>query len=120
MDVPRSPSIPLGPMTRSRAKAIEDKVNSLLLELPFSTHESWILPQAETLCVLRYLEEVHVTSTFNGQDGADTKREGQEGELPQKLHAPDDQPRMSDPWLRPVADRGPCTPSLRHSFAPRL
>ena len=34
MDVPTSPSTPLGPMTRARAKAIEDKVNSLLSKLP--------------------------------------------------------------------------------------
>ena len=57
MDVSTSPTTPLGPMTRARAKAIEDKVNSLLSELPLSTHETWLLPQAETLCVIRYLEE---------------------------------------------------------------
>ena len=65
-------------MTRAQAKAIEDKVNSLLSELPLSIHGTWLLPQAETLCVLRYLEESHGTSTSNGQDDEDIKREGQE------------------------------------------
>ena len=68
-------------MTRARAKAIGDKVNSLLSELPLSTHETWLLPHVETLCVIRCLEESHETGTFNGQDGEDTKREDQEEEL---------------------------------------
>ena len=77
-------------MTRARAKAIEDKVNPLLSELPLSTHETWLLPQAETLCVTRYLEEGHGAATSNGQDGEDTKCEGQEEELPLKLQPSDD------------------------------
>ena len=87
MDVPTSPTTPLGPMTRARAKSIEDKVNSLLSELPLSTHETWLLPQTETLCVLRYREESHGTSTSNRQDGKPTDREGQEEELPEKTLA---------------------------------
>ncbi|SPT17767.1 unnamed protein product [Triticum aestivum] len=97
MDLPTSPTTPLGPMTRARAKAIEDKVNSLLSELPLSTHETWLLPQTETLCVLRYLEESHGTSTSKGQDGKATNHEGQEEELPEKIQPPDDR---SDPDVR--------------------
>ena len=51
MDLPSSPTTPLGPMTRARARAIETKVNSLLSELPLSTYETWLLPQAKILCV---------------------------------------------------------------------
>ena len=72
-------------MTRARAKAIEDKVNSLLSELPLAIHETWLLPQAETLCVIRHLKERHGAATSNGQDSEDTKCEGQEEELPWKL-----------------------------------
>ena len=50
MDVPTSLSTPLGPMTRARAKPIEDKVNSLLSELPLTTHETWLLPHLKTMC----------------------------------------------------------------------
>ena len=48
-------------MTRARAKAIEDKVNSLLSEIPLPTHETWLLPQTETLCVIRYNAEEEAT-----------------------------------------------------------
>ena len=51
MGASATPPTPLGPMTRARAKAIEDKVNSLLSELPLTTHETWLLPHSETLCV---------------------------------------------------------------------
>ena len=57
MDASTSPSTPRGPMTRARSKAIEDKVNSLLSEIPLSTQETWLLPQTETLCVIRYNAE---------------------------------------------------------------
>ena len=77
MDLPTSPTTPLGPMTRARAKAIEDKVNSLLFELPLSMHETWLLPQVETLCVIRYMEESHGAATSIGQDNEDTKRQTQ-------------------------------------------
>ena len=51
MDVPTFPSTPLGPMTRARAKAIKDKVNSLLSELPIPTtrHGYYLI---QKLCVL--------------------------------------------------------------------
>ena len=77
-------------MTRARAKAIEDKVKSLLSELPLSTHEIWLLPQAETLCVIRYLEEGHGIATLNGEGGEDTKYKEQEEELRGNLQPPDD------------------------------
>ena len=87
MDISTSPSTPLGPMTRARAKAIEDKVNSLLSELPLPTHETWLLPHMDTLCVIRFLEESHGTSTSIGQDDKATNREGQEEDLPEKTPA---------------------------------
>ena len=71
-------------MTGARAKAIEDKVKSLLSELPLSIHETWLLPQAETLCVIRYLEESHGAATSSRQDGEDTKCQGQEEGLPHR------------------------------------
>ena len=49
-------------MTRARSKAIEDKVNLLLSEIPLSTQETWLLPQTETLCVIRYNTEEEATS----------------------------------------------------------
>ena len=115
MDVPTSPSTPLGPVTRARAKAIEDKVNSLLSELPLPTHETWLLPHSETLCVIRCLEMSHATATYKSQDGDDPKHNGQEEELQQKLQALDVRPC---PDVRRVPGHGRPDPSgrpvLRH------
>ena len=54
-------------MTRAQARAILSEVNSLLVELPFDPFETWLLPQTETLCMLRY----HVSNQGEGvvQDG---------------------------------------------------
>ncbi|KAF6988987.1 hypothetical protein CFC21_006391 [Triticum aestivum] len=116
MDASTSPTTPLGPMTRARAKAIKDKVNSLLSELPLSTHETWLLPQVETICVIRYLEEGHGTATSNGEDDKDTEYEGQEEELPKKLQPPDNrsEPDVRRLKLQPPDDRsGPVIRRLK-------
>ena len=57
MDLPTSPQVPSGPMTRARARALETEVTSLLSELPFDSGETWLIPQAEVLCVIRYEED---------------------------------------------------------------
>ena len=57
MDPPTSPQVPRGPMTRARARALKTEVTSLLSELPFDSSETWLLPQAEVLCVFRYEED---------------------------------------------------------------
>ena len=43
-----------GPWTRARARAIENEVNSFLFELHSNSFESWVLPQTEVLCMIRY------------------------------------------------------------------
>ena len=97
MDLPMSPTTPLGPMTRARAKPIETKVNFLLSELPLHTCETWLIPQAETLCVIRCLEKGHGSVTPNGQDGKDTKYKEQEEGLPEVYtHWTTGLDRMSD------------------------
>ena len=109
MDLPSSHQVTSGPMTRARARALETKVNSLLSELPLSMHENWLLPQVETLCVIRCLEEGHGPTTLNRQDGEESKFMGQEEEL---LKVPrlrtTDEPRTSDdlqaPDVRPSLD----------------
>ena len=108
MDISTSPTTPLGPMTRARAKAIKDKVNSLLSELPLSTYETWLLPQEETLCVIRYLEEGHGLAMPNGQGGKDTKYNDQEEELPGIYnHWTTGTCRTSDAWELQLASRVP-------------
>ena len=78
MDLPSSHQVTSGPMTRERARDLKTKVNSLLSELPLSMHENWLLPQVETLCVIRCLEEGDRPTTLNGQDSEGAKFMGQE------------------------------------------
>jgi hypothetical protein len=42
-------------MTRARAKALHDKVNSLLITLDLDTPLDGMLLTADTLCVIRYI-----------------------------------------------------------------
>ena len=112
MDVPTSPSTPLGPMTRARAKAIEDQVNSLLSELPIPTHETWLLPHSETLCVIRCLETSHGAATPKSQDGEAPNQDEQEEELPRSYRRrTTDSVRTSDE-SQDTDDRTP--PDVRH------
>ena len=50
----RPSSPPRGPMTRSRAKAIHQEVNSLLSTLTLNSPLDGMLPHANMLCVIRY------------------------------------------------------------------
>lgn len=59
MDPTPTPQAPTRPVTRARARAIESKVNSLLFALPMHSHETWLPPQSETLCILRYQGSGH-------------------------------------------------------------
>ena len=70
MDLPSPHQVPSGPMTRSRARAIETEVTSLLSQFHFDAHETWLLPQMETLCIL----------TYQGVSHGDTKEQGESGE----------------------------------------
>ena len=68
------------------------------------------------LCVIRYLEESHGTTTLNGQDGKDPKREDQEEELLWKLQAPDDRPGTD---VRPLEDATAERRKTGQSYRPR-
>jgi len=46
-----------GPVTRSRAKKIQQEVHTLLCEIHFNINENYILPKYSTLIVLRYIEK---------------------------------------------------------------
>ncbi|KAK1648292.1 hypothetical protein QYE76_066097 [Lolium multiflorum] len=79
----RPTSPPSGPMTRARAKALHDKVNSLLTTLDLGTPLDGMLPHADTLCVIRYVEHQDP-----GEDDTPWSREGEEQlveKMPKKL-----------------------------------
>ena len=51
---PTPPSPPSGPMTRARAKALHDKVNSLLSTFDLGSTLHGMLLHSDMLCVIRY------------------------------------------------------------------
>ena len=62
-------------MTRARARALETEVTSLLSQFPFDSHETWLLPQTETLCILRYQGVSHGEAKEQGESEAEDMRE---------------------------------------------
>ena len=47
----------IGPITRSRAKKLQQEVNALLCEIHFNINENYILPKSCTLLLLRFTKE---------------------------------------------------------------
>ncbi|KAK1628063.1 hypothetical protein QYE76_002378 [Lolium multiflorum] len=106
---PRPTSPPSGPMTRARAKAIHDKVNSLLTTLDLDTPLDGMLPHAETLCVIRYMEH-----QGPGKDETSWSREGEEQQnlemnMEPKPTSPEERQGRKGRW--PVT--GPVRPAPR-------
>jgi hypothetical protein len=51
--------IATGPITRSRAKKIQQEVHALLYEFQLNTSDNFMLPKSCMLILLRYMEENH-------------------------------------------------------------
>ena len=49
--------IRIGPITRARAKLLEQQVNSLLIESEYFIHENCLLPKSLFVCILRFVEQ---------------------------------------------------------------
>ena len=96
-------------MTRARACAIENEVNSFLFNSHFDSCEDWILPQTETVFMLRYQEddsEKERTETrATTKQGKEEKKEKKQG--PQPLDTPGARP----PWPRVPGLLGPGCPA---------
>jgi hypothetical protein len=52
--------IRLGPITRARAKLLEQQVNSLLADYDNFIHENFILPNSLHICMIRYEYEASI------------------------------------------------------------
>ena len=74
------PSPPSGPMTRSRAKALQDKVNSLLYMCDFDPTLDGTLPHANALCILRFepLRRLQESMDVGHEDGQEADRRSEE------------------------------------------
>src|SRR3989337_2565872 len=90
-----TPQAPSGHTMRPRPYAIGHKVNSLLSEPSLSTYETWLLPHAWTLHILRYNRDDHGGSKDQGQawKRRRKKKNGQDSTCPGH---PDPQPDDPD------------------------
>ena len=72
-------------MTRARARALDTEVTSLLSQFHFDEHETWLLPQTETLCILRYQGVSHGDAKEQEEsEEEDGREDGEEGLSQQK------------------------------------
>ena len=68
----------IGPITRSRAKLLEQQVNSLLTEYDVCVNENFILPKSMHLCMIRFVDNTSIGGAMDHID-VDGKHEGGEG-----------------------------------------
>jgi len=64
LPIPTRAQVIDGPVTRSRAKTLQQEVHALLCLIHFNINENYILPNCCTLIVLRYIEEENDVSTL--------------------------------------------------------
>ena len=71
--------IRIGPITRARAKLLEQQVNSLLIESDVLLNENYILPKSLYMCVIRYQGIIQEEDKGQGQAArGEEPREGEE------------------------------------------
>ena len=68
----------IGPIARSRAKILEQQVNSLLTEYDVCVNENFILPKSLHLCMIRFIDNTTIGGAME-RVHEDGKHEGGEG-----------------------------------------
>src|SRR3954466_5336339 len=112
MDLPSSHQESRGPMTRARARALENEVISFLSDITFDPLETWLLPKSDMLCMIRYQEEPPEDAREDGQvaksaEEEKQRRKGAEGPGPgHPARSPDIRPLWT-PDIRPPLSRAP-------------
>ena len=121
MYTPTTLQTPSGHMTRPQRYAIGHKVNSLLSEPSLSTCEIWLLPPTCVLCMIRYLEESHESTTSNGTASEDAKYKDPEKKLREATAtgrpAQPGRPAPEDPSRIPGRPKPPDRPDIRHHLS---
>ena len=131
--IPTPPSPPSGPMTRARAKALHDKVNSLLSMLDLDSTLDGMLLHSNTLCIIRY-----EPSRLHMEGNPRTCKHGEEGREEEEEESQLGEPQYYRPEMRtsttarsstttrrdravlpPTAKTSPTVPRTRYSRPPR-
>ena len=93
MDLPSSHQEPRGPMTRARARALENEVTSFLSDITYDPLETWLLPKSDMLCMIMCQEDLHEDAREDGQAAKSMDEENQ-----RKRASSPSRPRTSGPW----------------------
>ena len=93
MDLPSAHQEPRGPMTRARARALENEVTSFLSDIMYDPLETWLLPKSDMLCMIRCQEDPPEDAHEDGQAAKFTDEENQ-----RKRASSPSRPRTSAPW----------------------
>ena len=59
----------IGPITRSRAKKLQQEVNTLLCEIHFNINENYILPKLCTFLLLKFTKEDDINTKEDYREG---------------------------------------------------
>src|SRR3954468_9599093 len=108
MDLPSSHQESRGPMTRARARALENEVTSFLSDITFDPLETWLLPKSDMLCMIRCQEEPPEDAREDEQvakSAGEEKQQRKENEAPGPGH-----PAGSPDIRAPARKSGPCYP----------
>src|SRR3954462_5658034 len=98
MDLQPSHQEPRGPMTRARARALENEVTSFLSDIAYDPLETWLLPKSDMLCMIRCQEEPPEDVR---EDGQATKSTNEEKQRKKETAAPGPGHPASSPDIRP-------------------
>ena len=79
----KSNEIRIGPITRARAKLLEQQVNLFLIESDVLLNEDFILPKSLYICVIRYKGVIQEKDEGQGQVHEEKSREKTKGEVSQ-------------------------------------
>jgi hypothetical protein len=88
------------PITRSRAKKLQQEMNSLLAEINFNISKNVILPKCSTLAVLRYICEMGGAS-IHGEEAKKKKQVDQFGQGGSSKFSLDKCGQISSDMFRP-------------------
>src|SRR3954470_13221771 len=108
MDLPSSHQESRGPMTRARARALENEVTSFLSDITFDPLETWLLPKSDMLCMIRCQEEPPEDAR---EDEQVAKSAGEEKQQRKENEAPGPGHPAGSPDIRPL--RTPRTSGLQ-------
>src|SRR3954466_12454607 len=99
MDLPSSHQEPRGPITRARARALENEVTSFLSDITYDPLETWLLPKHDMLCMIRCQEEPPKDTR---EDGRAAKSTDEENHGNGQVHLPGPRHPAKTPDIRPL------------------